>query len=455
MSEQSFVNYITEFAKSAPESSPVPWYDNYFKPLKGKALNEEKESLEIKKPLKGKALYKEKEFLEIKNRVVTKNDSENDFNNVWRKLEHSLTRNDLFGYFTDGSDESLYKGYVATMLWGGIGTGGGSKANLKNAMSQPKSEIIERIKNIRDVLDGGNEYDVRAAFIMMTKEYGRKFRFNGKTIRGAKIPGIDISYFTKLLFFLGNKDWDYQPLVYDNQLQNVHCALLKDDGIGLQSLFDIHSFKMDSFSISCRISPIKKNLGKPVDFYIDFIERVKSLSKSMELSGNCEVQGKAGRLEEIMFGVELTRKKSENDPKTNPRAFVRNYLGLTEYSEEQSDQSNNEGKASMNPNSTTTTLDTREEGTSTTDFSTTITLCKIKGGFYVKEFSKNHVDPNTVAKVTLCVGNQRYTLTDHFKNILSGGLFPRTFNDLLKVSGFDTNVKARFRISDAEMILDL
>ena len=306
MLEQSFISYITDFAKNAPDSQPVPWYDNYFKPL-------------------NKAPYKEEDFRSIKNK---------DFNIVWPKLEHTLTRNDLFKFFDEKSDESLYKGYVATMLWGGIGTGGGSKDNLINAMSQPKSEIIERIREIKKVLGSGKENEVKAAFIMMTKKYGTKFNFEGKKYSGAKIPGIDISYFTKLLFFLGKKDWECQPLVYDNQLQNVHCALLKDSGIGVQSLFDIHSFKMDSSTISCRISLRNGDLAKPVDFYIDFIKRVKSLSESIELSRDCKFQGKAGRLEEIMFGEELSREK---DPRKNPRAFVKNYLGLTEYGEEQGD----------------------------------------------------------------------------------------------------------------------
>lgn len=323
MLEQSFINYLTNFAKNAPDSCPVPWYDNYFKSSNDKTS------------------YKVDDFKKIKNRVVANNDSENDFNNVWCTLEHTLTRNDLFQYFKAGSDESLYKGYVATMLWGGIGLGGGSKTNLENAMSQPKSEILDRIKKIIEVLGSGKENEVKAAFIMMTKEYGTKFKFNGKDIPGAKIPGIDISYFTKLLFFLGNKDWDYQPLVYDNQLQNVHCALLKDDGKGLQSLFDVHSFKMDSSSISLRISLKNKDFAKPVDFYMDFIKRVKSLSKSMELSGDDEFQGKAGRLEEIMFGKEL--KKSEKDPQNNPRAFVKNYLGL--YDSENVRNSNNANTA--------------------------------------------------------------------------------------------------------------
>ena len=318
MLEQSFISYITDFAKNAPDSQSVPWYDNYFKTL-------------------NKAPYKEEDFRSIKNK---------DFNNVWSKLERTLTRNDLFKFFIEGSDESLYKGYVATMLWGGIGTGGGSKDNLINAMSQPKSEIIDRIKEIKKVLGSGKENEVKAAFIMMTKKYGTNFNFEGKEYSGAKIPGIDISYFTKLLFFLGNKDWECQPLVYDNQLQNVHCALLKDSGIGVQSLFDIHSFKMDSSTISCRISLRNGDLAKPVDFYIDFIKRVKSLSESIELSGDNEFQGKAGRLEEIMFGKELSRKRIDNDPRTNPRAFVKNYLGLTEYDDDQNDQNDREGEIS-------------------------------------------------------------------------------------------------------------
>ena len=249
MSEQSFISYITDFAKNRPDSQSVSvsWYDNYFKPH-NKAPD--------------KAPYKEEDFRSIKNK---------DFNNVWSKLERTLTRNDLFKFFIEGSDESLYKGYVATMLWGGIGTGGGSKDNLIKAMSQPKSKIIDRIKEIKKVLGSGKENEVKAAFIMMTKKYGTNFKFEGKEYSGAKIPGIDISYFTKLLFFLGNKDWECQPLVYDNQLQNVHCALLKDSGIGVQSLFDIHSFKMDSSTISCRISLRNGDLAKPVDFYIDFL----------------------------------------------------------------------------------------------------------------------------------------------------------------------------------------
>lgn len=329
MSEQSFIKYITNFARNATDSCSVPWYDNYFKPIS-----------------KDKAPYSKNEFQKIRNRVVSETDSENDFFDAWTHLGHSITRNDIFKLFANESDESLYRGYVAAMLWGGIGTGGGTSANLISAMSQPKSQILDRISNVKKVMASGTESNVKAAFMMMTKKYGTEFDFDGTNIQGAKIPGIDINYFTKLLFFLGNKNWECQPLVYDNQLQNVHCALLKDAGIDLASLFEVHSFKMDSSLVSCRVSPKMMTLSRPADFYVDFIKRVKSLAESIEIAGDCEFQGKAGRLEEIMFGKELSRKKSKNDPMTNPRAFVRNYLGITQYSDDLDDQDNSEVRAS-------------------------------------------------------------------------------------------------------------
>lgn len=134
-----------------------------------------------------------------------------------------------------------------------------------------------------------------------------------------------------------------RPLIYDAVLQKVHSALIKDDFEELNKFFTISTFSVSDSSISIKGGRFESGKEwEPVDYYMDYIMRMTNLANN-ELSQYIEeegLQGKSGRLEEILFGYQLSKKKGENDPTTNPRAFVSDYLGLTNYAEEKRSKSN-------------------------------------------------------------------------------------------------------------------
>ncbi len=136
-----------------------------------------------------------------------------DFAEVVRSLPAELSREDVVGFFR----EDLYKGFVATIMWGGISrfrAEGIARNNDRNT-TMPKLERlvemhrdaetdIERIENaIASLRRGGENY----------------------------LYGIGPSYFTKLLYFLSyDMDLNTRPLIYDENMKPVHFVLMPDIG---------------------------------------------------------------------------------------------------------------------------------------------------------------------------------------------------------------------------------
>lgn len=294
-----FIDYIQHYLQDNSSASfSVNWWDLY----------KDKENF-----------VRDNEFYEVGN---------DDFKKIVSEIPHSLTRNDIFTFF----EKDYYKGYVSSMLWGGIGLRPSKKEYMNSAFSVPKTKIIEIIENLKNLLGEGN---IRDAFLSMSQSHKNK---------GNKIPGVGLSYFTKLLFFLGNESMNVRPLIYDAQLQKVHSALIKDELKELNTFFTIRSFSMDDSLASIEGGHFEGGKKwEPVDYYLDFVKRMADLANNNNEISTCITetgkQGKSGRLEEMLFGYELSRKKGENDPAKNPRAFVSDYLGLSNFAEEIKDKS--------------------------------------------------------------------------------------------------------------------
>lgn len=124
-----------------------------------------------------------------------------------------LTRKDVFQLFRE--EKNLYKGFIAAMLWGGLGSDALSRNNLRRAFSCSKS-VIE--KNLNDVSQKLKENRIEEAFNSMLRKPN-------------KISGVGISFFTKLLYFLWPKEnkQEIKPLIYDKWGWHIHAALLIDD----------------------------------------------------------------------------------------------------------------------------------------------------------------------------------------------------------------------------------
>ena len=216
----------------------------------------------------------------------------------------NLSRSDIFDFFQRGE---IYKGYIATMLWGGLGADKTRWNNLKKALSIEKEEIEKRLKRIINLLTNDKFED---AFKSMYDEN--------------KIEGIGVSYFTKLLYFLyPHREKHLVPLIYDKWGWHIHAALLFEDGKTDKVLefFTVTTTKKITktgrYNYKLEIS-LKNNKVTASSAYLDYITRISCLCQSFSRNNNPN----PGQMEEFLFGRSRKQDKSE----TNPRIVLLKYL---------------------------------------------------------------------------------------------------------------------------------
>ena len=136
-----------------------------------------------------------------------------DFAEVVRNLPAELTREDVVGLFR----EDLYKGFVATIVWGGI-----SRFQAEGiATNNDRNTTMPKLESLVALLRNANTDIARIEDTIASLRRGGVNYFYG----------IGPSYFTKLLYFLSfDMDINIRPLIYDENMKPVHCALMPDTG---------------------------------------------------------------------------------------------------------------------------------------------------------------------------------------------------------------------------------
>ena len=158
--------------------------------------------------------WREGRFANPVNRAESTN---GDFAEVVRNLPTELSREDVIGFFR----EDLYKGFVATIMWGGISRfqAEGIAMNNNRDTTMPK---LERLVAILHYVEFGWESieDAISSLSTSLRRSGENYFY-----------GIGPSYFTKLLYFLAyDMDLDTRPLIYDENMKPVHFALMPEFG---------------------------------------------------------------------------------------------------------------------------------------------------------------------------------------------------------------------------------
>ena len=224
---------------------------------------------------------------------------------VQRLWKEELTRDKVRNRFK----KNLYEGYVAAMLWGGLGSDGTSFGHLVKAMSMNKKSVIKKLKDIKQLLKKG---EIREAFVSMCPKGDNK------------IEGVDISYFTKLLFFMNEtlNNSKVSPLIYDKWGWQIHAAILLSQGKvdKVLDIFDVNAFlkkgSPHNTLASSVLLPQSKN--RRVNAYMDYIEVMHDQSKVIS-----DVFF-AGNLEQFLFGK--GRKEKDDKTDNNPRIVLVKYL---------------------------------------------------------------------------------------------------------------------------------
>ena len=136
-----------------------------------------------------------------------------DFAEVVRNLPAELSREDVIGFFR----EDLYKGFVATIMWGGI-----SRFQAEGiARNNDRNSALPKLERLVALLrDSGTDIERIEDAIASLRRGGENYFY-----------GIGPSYFTKLLYFLAyDMDLNTRPLIYDENMKPVHFALMPEAG---------------------------------------------------------------------------------------------------------------------------------------------------------------------------------------------------------------------------------
>lgn len=134
-----------------------------------------------------------------------------DFAEVVRNLPAELSRDDVVRFFR----EDLYKGFVATIMWGGISRFQAEEISRRNDRNTSMLKLERLVRLLRN-----SETDIERIedAIASLRRGGDNYFY-----------GIGPSYFTKLLYFLAyDMDLNTRPLIYDENMKPVHFVLMPD-----------------------------------------------------------------------------------------------------------------------------------------------------------------------------------------------------------------------------------
>ncbi len=205
-------------------------------------------------------------------------------------------------------EKDVYKGFVTAMLWGGLGSNGQSFNHLEKALEKSKKEeVIRKLNSVKELISQGKIGD---AFLSMC--------FGGDN----KIDGVDVSYFTKILFFMSDINSSAViPLIYDKWGWHIHAAILLsngDKGKVLQFFNILASLKKGKEN-QIIINPtvvLPSSKKMRIDAYEDYINVIYSISQAIPKKPS------PGNLEQYLFGYS----RAVNDPVKNPRVQLVTYL---------------------------------------------------------------------------------------------------------------------------------
>ena len=131
------------------------------------------------------------------------------FADVVKDIKPQLNRKDVAEYYKN----DLYKGFIATLLWGGSHTN--HVNNFRRLASTPREKVVEKLKNELECLNN-NSLNICICF--------------KKMYRGGinHISGLGVSFFTKIFYFSRLAHFHQRDLyILDTKLWNALKAFDK------------------------------------------------------------------------------------------------------------------------------------------------------------------------------------------------------------------------------------
>jgi hypothetical protein len=211
--------------------------------------------------------------------------------------KNEIQRVDLVALYKEWEDPVL--ALVTTLVWGGIDTR--TQQRLQGILAIPEKTLIAKMNGIRDLIREGNFHQAIHSC------------FKG----GAnQIPGIGMSYFTKVFFCIGEAtpELALKPLIFDKWTINAFFALHGQEpgGNHLRRYFTFPS--VESLRKNRRVS-LKTNVGVQAEAYQLYIESVRRWTTVL-------IDVTPAKLEEFVFGTSLKRDRTPTNPRIEILAII-------------------------------------------------------------------------------------------------------------------------------------
>lgn len=138
--------------------------------------------------------------------------------------------------------KKYYDGFLCAMVWGNIGTFQNGREHFESAFSANRDNVIKAIENVQNHIIQGKVED---AYDSMCR--------NGENY----IPGIGVSFFTKVLYFVGAScNCIEKPLIFDSTSIKILNRIYHDNkvkGKAYQSYRHYHMFNQKMAEISTEL----------------------------------------------------------------------------------------------------------------------------------------------------------------------------------------------------------
>ncbi len=186
-------------------------------------------------------------------------------------------------------NQNYYKGFFATMIWGGVSTGGVTGDNLSKLLNVEQ----ERLENIIFMVKG----------FLKNNLFSKAYNYmEGE----GKLNGLGDAYFTKLFFFIAeSQNFAIIPPIFDKWTKLAYCALLIDEGNELQAKKYIS--RVDGVEVKFRKATRS-------GAFEDFVLRMNRWANECGVGVN--------QLESFIFGKHRSKDKTINNPRFHFESFV-------------------------------------------------------------------------------------------------------------------------------------
>ncbi len=212
----------------------------------------------------------------------------------------------------------MYLGFIAAMMWGGMNASRPSKDGgvpyFERLLNHPEEKVRVAIQYAESQIEIGNFHELYRSF-----EGGDH-----------KLPGVGLSYYTKLFSFLGEtlEKVELKPLIFDKWLANAHCALLIQ--LKQQKEFDKLPY-YQSISLQNKFTVNIPNGKEKEALYEKYLSDMNFWAKALNV--------KPTKLEEFLFGEALDTNKRSDNPRIELWKIIIDHCGNVKRDDEADDES--------------------------------------------------------------------------------------------------------------------